>query len=204
MDSQRDLRRDDVLNEVLQAIRLRSALYCRARMSARWGFRTALRDDARFHFITSGRCWVQDDGPDGPILLNQGDLVILTQGQSHVMRDDLDSPVEALSSLLERHPLDKKKNFVWENGGDSTTMLCGGFRLEERRANPLLATLPRVLVVRQSESAGFSLYSAFKLVEAELAAGNPGSEAIISRISDAIFLQAIRASFTANHGGTPP
>jgi len=120
------------------------------------------------------------------------------------MRDDLDSPVEALSSLLERHPLDEKKNFVWENGGDCTTMLCGGFRLEERRANPLLATLPRVLVVRQSESAGFSLYSAFKLVEAELAAGNPGSEAIISRISDAIFLQAIRASFTANHGGTPP
>ncbi len=203
MDSQR-LRRDDVLHEVLQAIRLRSALYCRARMSARWGFRTALRDDARFHFITSGRCWVQDDGPDGPILLNQGDLVILTQGQSHVMRDDLDSPVEALSSLLERHPLDEKKNFVWENGGDCTTMLCGGFRLEERRANPLLATLPRVLVVRKSESAGFSLLSAFNLVEAELAAGNPGSEAIISRISDAIFLQAIRASFTANHGGTPP
>src|SRR6266852_567299 len=106
MEFHEDFRRNEVLNEVLQAIRLRSALYCRARMSARWGFRTAQRDDARFHFITSGRCWVED-GSAEPVLLNQGDLVILTQVQSHIMRDDLDSPLEPLTSLLERHPLDE-------------------------------------------------------------------------------------------------
>src|SRR5437899_5337421 len=138
MRSPSELSRERVLTEVLQAVRLRSALYCRARMTSRWGFKVEQRDHARFHYITSGRCWIEIDDTHDPLQLNQGDLVILYRGQAHTLRDHLDSPVERLAELLLRLPLDRKKNFVWENGGDRTTMLCGGFRLEERTANPLL------------------------------------------------------------------
>src|SRR5881396_1094748 len=116
----------DVLNEVLQAIRLRSALYCRARITSRWGFKVEQRDHARFHYIASGRCWIEVDGEPEPLPLSEGDLVILTRGQAHALRDQLDSPAERLAELLLRLPLDKRKNFVWENGGELTTMLCGG------------------------------------------------------------------------------
>ena len=193
----------DVLNEVLHAVRLRSALYCRARMTARWGFKVEQRDHARFHYITSGQCWIEIDGARDPLQLNEGDLVIMTAGQAHSLRDDLDSPVEPLAELLLRFPLDKKKNFVWENGGGYTTMLCGGFRLEERNANPLLTSLPPVLVIRDRTAPGISLRSAFQLVEAELAEAGRGSEALISRISDVIFLQAVRDSFAADCNQAP-
>src|SRR5713226_5302884 len=203
MKSQTEFNPGDVLNEALQAVRLRSALYCRARMTSRWGFKVEQRDHARFHYITSGQCWIEIDGVRDPLQLNEGDLVIMTGGQAHTLRDHLDSPVEQLAELLLRLPLDKKKNFVWENGGGCTTMLCGGFRLEERKANPLLTSLPPVLVIRDRVAPGVSLRSAFQLVEAELAEAGPGSEALVSRISDVIFLQAVRASFAANCDRSP-
>jgi len=79
--------------------------------------------------------------------------------------------VEALTNLLKRMPLDQKKNFVWENGGTATTMLCGGFRLEEQRANPLLSTLPAALVVKDGLPEAISLKAAFGLAETEMQAG---------------------------------
>jgi AraC family transcriptional regulator, alkane utilization regulator len=193
----------DVLNEVLQAIRLRSAVYCRARMTAPWGFKVEQRDHARFHYITSGRCWIQVDGISDPVPLDEGDLVILTSGQSHTLLDQPNSPITRLAELLLRLPLDQNKNFVWENGGAATTMLCGGFRLEERNTNPILMSLPPLVVIHDREGTGLRLRSAFQLVEAELASGEPGSEALVSRVSDVIFLQAVRACFPADRNRAP-
>lgn len=183
---------------MLQSVRLRSAVYCRARMTGAWGFRVERRDHARFHFVKSGQCWLEVDGSGDPIRLTTGDLVILTGGQAHSLRSSLDSPVESLADLLERLPLDQKKNFVWENGGPCTIILCGGFRLEEQRAHPLLSTLPPVLLVQEPSTPGISLRAAFELAEVELLTGHPGSDALVSRMSDVIFLQAIRASLAAH------
>jgi AraC-like DNA-binding protein len=182
---------------------LRSAIYCRATMTGKWGFRVERRDHARFHFVKTGRCWLEADGSDEPIRLETGDLVILTGGQGHVLRASLDSPVEPLVDLLKRLPLDQKKVFLWENGGPCTTMLCGGFRLEEQRVNPLLSTLPPLLIVRDHVTAGISLRAAFELAEAEVVAGHPGSEALVSRMSDVIFLQAVRASIAVDCARAP-
>jgi len=193
----------DVLNEVLQSVRLRSAIYCRAHMTGEWGFRVEARDHARFHFVKSGNCWIHIDDTNNPIQLDCGDLVILTRGQGHVLRGSIDSPVEPLTELLKRMPLDEKRRFVWDNGGAATTMLCGGFRLEEQRANPLLSTLPPVLVVRDRVAKGISLRNVFELAEAELMAGNLGTEALVSRVSDVIFLHAIRSCFGADCGRVP-
>jgi AraC-like DNA-binding protein len=111
--------------------------------------------------------------------------------------------VEALADILKRLPLDQKKNCLWKNGGPGVTMLCGGFRLEEQRVNPLLSTLPPLLIVRDDVTAGISLRAAFELAEAEVVAGHPGSEALVSRMSDVIFLQAVRASIAADCARAP-
>src|SRR5713101_10108873 len=91
MGSPTEFNQGDVLNEVLQSIRLRSAVYCRARMTSRWGFRVEQRDHARFHYVTSGQCWIEVDGTRDPIQLSEGDLVIMTHGQAHTLRDHSDS-----------------------------------------------------------------------------------------------------------------
>ena len=77
-------------------------------------------------------------------------------------------------------------------------MLCGGFRLEERTASPLVESLPPRLVIRDHASNGVSLRSVFALIDAELVAGAQGSEALVCRMSDVVFLQALRATLTAD------
>ena len=51
---------EDVLTDILQSIRLRSTLYCRANMNAPWGFRVSERVVASFHIVTGGTCWLTD------------------------------------------------------------------------------------------------------------------------------------------------
>src|SRR5262249_38616064 len=124
MEGAKRLNAENVLNEVLQSIRLRSAIYCRARVTGDWGFRVEARDHARFHFVKSGYCWAEIDGTKDPIRLDKGDLAILTKGQGHILRSSLNSRVEPLVALLKQLPLDRKRSFVWDNGGAATTMLC--------------------------------------------------------------------------------
>jgi AraC-like DNA-binding protein len=172
-------------------------------MTGSWGFKVENRDHARFHYVMSGQCWLEAQGEGDPVRLDAGDLVILTAGQAHTLRDDLSSSVEPLADLLQRLPLDGKKNFVWENGGECTTMVCGGFRLEERTANPLLESLPPLLVIRDHASEGVSLPSVFALIDGELVAGAQGFDALVCRMSDVIFLQALRATLTADCARAP-
>src|SRR5260370_14954305 len=78
---------ENVLADILQARRLQSTLYCRAHLGAPWGFRVARREVASFHIVTGGTCWLTVEGIDKPVLLTEGDLVILLHGHAHTMTD---------------------------------------------------------------------------------------------------------------------
>ena len=68
---------EDVLADIMQSIRLQSTLYCRANMSAPWGFSVSRREVVSFHVVTGGTCWLTVEGIDKPVLLTEGDLVEL-------------------------------------------------------------------------------------------------------------------------------
>jgi mannose-6-phosphate isomerase-like protein (cupin superfamily) len=83
---------EDALADLLQSVHLKSSLYCRAKMRAPWGFHVSTRAVASFHIVTGGRCWLTVEGVDGPVLLGEGDLVILPHGRAHTMTDHPESP----------------------------------------------------------------------------------------------------------------
>ena len=82
-------------------------------------------------------------------------------------------------------------------------MLCGRFVLEELSLNPLARSLPAALLVRGGSDPGDSLRLAFSIMENEFLTGRPGAEAVVARLMDVIFLQAIRTSFDSNHKYRP-
>jgi hypothetical protein len=84
-----DLARGQIFNEVLQAIRLRSVVYCRAKWTAPWGYCTKTPSQPHFHFLTSGHCWLQLEDLIEPTPVREGDLVIVAPGQAYSMRDEL-------------------------------------------------------------------------------------------------------------------
>lgn len=196
---------EDVFNDVLQAIKLRSVVYFRSKWTAPWGYYSKAPSQPRFHFVVSGRCWFSSEDFIEPTCVGDGDLVIVAPGQPYSMRDELSSQTLLLEDLIESQPPDEKKAGVFcsGNGGQATRMLCGRFLLEELSLNPLARSLPAVLLVRGGSHAGDSLRSAFSIMENEFSVGRPGAEAMVARLMDVIFLQAIRASLDWNQKYRP-
>ncbi len=185
---------DDVLADILQSIHLHSTLYCRATMSAPWGFRVSKRAVASFHIVTGGRCWLTVEGIDTPpVLLNEGDLVILPHGHAHTMTDHPQTPVTSLEELVPKPPVEKD-GMVYRGGqGAVTALVCGGLQLEDHATNPLFSLLPPLLHMKSQHGQSHPWLEAIvQVVKAEASANQPAAKTVITRFSEILFLQAVR------------
>ncbi len=184
---------EDVLADILQSLRMHSTLYCRATMNAPWGFRVSQRSVASFHIVTGGTCWLTLEGIDTPVPLSEGDLVILPHGHAHTMTDHPQTPVTRLEDLVPKQPAGRDGIFYSGGQGTITTLVCGGLQLEDYTTNPLFLILPPFLHIqsRRRESNPW-LRAIVQLVKAEASANQPAAEAVITRLSEILFIQAVR------------
>ena len=86
---------------------------------------------------------------------------------------------------------------VYELGGggaDRAHIICGFLGFDERPYNPLLAALPSVihLAAGDPEAATKPLGTLLDYVVRESGRGNPGTQNVLSRLSELIFVEAIR------------
>jgi AraC-like DNA-binding protein len=184
---------EDVVADMLQSIRLESVLYCRATMGAPWGFRISRREVASFHIITGGTCWLTVEGIEKPVPLSEGDLVILSHGHAHTMTDHPNTPVTRLEDLVSKQPL-KKDGIVSHGGrGAVTTLVCGGLQLEDYTINPLFSILPVFLHIRSQNGQSIPwLREIVKVVKSEAGGNQLAAETVITRLSEILFIQAVR------------
>jgi AraC-like DNA-binding protein len=201
----RDVGDTDVVSDILRSVRVRSTVWCRSELRAPWGFGTDAHETAAFHVVTAGRCWLEVQGDGAQRRLDAGDLVVLPTGRRHWLRDDPATPAPALERLLASHPLDGQGRLRGGGSGARTALLCGGFALEGGDAHPLLVALPPVIHVRGVRGRPLPWVAAtLRLVGAESDATAPGSEAVVSRLADALLTQALRvavAELDATDGG---
>jgi AraC family transcriptional regulator, alkane utilization regulator len=195
---------EDVLADILQSIHLQSTLYCRAKMGAPWGFRVSKRAVASFHIVTGGTCWLTVEGIDKSVLLTEGDLVILPHGHAHTMTDHPETPVTRLEDLVPKQPVGRDGIFYGEGQGAVTTLVCGGLQLEDHTTNPLFSILPPFLHLKSRHGQSNPwLQAIVQLVKAEASANQPAAETIITRLSEVLFIQAVRAYMsTVSDGDT--
>lgn len=184
---------EDVLADILQSIHLRSTLYCRAQMSAPWGFRVSQRSVASFHIVMGGTCWLTVEGRDEPVRLTEGDLVILPHGHAHTMTDHPATPATRLEDLVPKQPIGRDGLFYSEGQGSVTTLVCGGLQLEDHTTNPLFSILPPLLHLKGQHGQSHPwLHAIVKGVKAEASANQPATETVITRFSEILFIQAVR------------
>ncbi len=195
----------DALTEVLKAMQLHSTIHCRSKFSAPWGLRSDKSDDAAFHVILQGNCWLEVDNSDMPIPLKGGDLVVLPTGIGHTLRDALDSPVTKLTDLLENRPSIKPMSLSYGGGGISTVVLCGHACFQERETNPLLTALPPLMLIKGEQGRSVEwLNATLEFIACESSLNRPGAQMMITYLSSILFIQAVRAylaSLTDDEGG---
>lgn len=184
----------DGLSQLLLRLTVNSTLYCLSAMTAPWGFKVAPRSGPAFHLLTSGSSLLQVEGRREPVRLAAGDLVILPRGDGHVMKDSIDSPVLWLDRILAKTPpVDGRLSHG--GGGERSELLCGGFVVEQLTARPLIEALPTVVHLRASGGhAPEWLAGLIRMISVEMASSGPGSEAVVTRLTDALLAQALRQS----------
>src|SRR5437588_11058070 len=129
-----------------------------------------------------------------PVLLTEGDLVILPHGHVHTMTDDPKSPVTMLEDLKPKQPVEKDGIFYSMGQGAVTTLVCGGLELEDYSTNPLYSILPAFIHIRSKDEYSVPwLRAIVELVRVETSVKRVEAETVITRLSELLFIQAVRA-----------
>lgn len=182
----------DVLTDVLDSLRLKSGLFCRANLSAPWGLHFSPASCAVFHVVDRGSCWLRLDTGQELIALAGGDFVVLPHGDGHCITDDLSTPAVIPVTIGETLPL-TYQTLDFSHGTASTLLLCGIFDLEQRQGHPLIPVLPKLIHIQGERGRMVEwLDTTLKFLTSEAGSHHPGNVAIIKRLSDILFIQAIR------------
>lgn len=155
-----------------------------------WIGEVAASKIAKFHLVLEGKCWLQPQASE-PVLLSDGDLVILPHGTGHVMRDEPGSSVVSLGKLTSDYPLDKHARLRNGGTGTRTRLLCGGFGLSDTSDTRWVSRLPDVVVLDSAAVGSWSepLVSLARIEADRLA---PGAQAIFTKLADVLLSQALR------------
>jgi len=186
----------DAVTELLASLRVRSTVYCLSELRAPWGFEVDGANVPKFHLVLAGSSWLSLAGRE-PIQLQAGDLVILSRGERHVMSDEPGSPATGLDVIVADHPLDHNGRLTYGGTGALTTLLCGGFILDEPPPAELISLIPPVLQM-DSRSADITtwLEPVFALMHQEADRDAPGAQAIFAKLADVFLSQALRTYLT--------
>jgi AraC-like DNA-binding protein len=198
----------DVLSDVLRAVRLTGAVYFDFELSSPWVAQAPpARDIAatvmpgaerviEYHLIARGACWGQL-ADHAPIRLEEGDFIVFPQGDAHTLSSAPGMRTTPDMSMFARPttPLP----LVYELGGggpDRARIVCCFLGCDERPFNPLLAAVPRVIhlsAARDATKGGLTtLMTLLDLAVKESGSTRPGSENILARLSELMFVEALR------------
>jgi AraC-like DNA-binding protein len=192
--------RDDLFTDLLGSIHLRSAVFFPMELVAPWGFSLSAGGGA-FHIIARGACWLEVAGIAKPIQLSEGDHVILLRGDAHVLRDALTTQV---ADIVNCDGPNARKAFRATGNGPTTRLICGGLRFANNATDPLLAILPPLLHFKQQTArpAPWLQATVVKILE-ELDGDRPGAGAVVTRLAEVMFVQAVRTFFEQNADHVP-
>jgi AraC-like DNA-binding protein len=112
-----------------------------------------------------------------------------------VLADDPATAPMALQELMACHlPSKGHAPLTYGGGGEGVTLICGYVVFEPGTAHPLLSVLPQVVHVRGEAGRARSwLESTLDLVAEEAVSDRPGAETLINRLTEAMFIQVVRA-----------
>jgi AraC-like DNA-binding protein len=178
----------------MDAVRLRSRVFCRSELKAPWGMALKRSDYAHFHVIERGGAWLRVEGQE-PVALAGGDLVVVPHGTGHTLTDSLATKARPLAEMAGRRA-SEGGCVVMRGGGEGaeTQLVCGSFRFERRDAHPLVELLPPLIHLRPAENpAAEWLEATLRFLAWETREAKPGTETIVSRLTDVIFVQVLRA-----------
>lgn len=186
----------DILNDILDTLDLRGALYFRTNFSAPWATAVpVLEGAARFHLVVQGRCCVSMPGKV-VVELGPGDLILIPNGQTHIISDQPVDDAPPLEAVLESVGYDGEGVLAIGDGDPvaTTQLVCGHLSFRKGADHPILRAMPGYFLMTASMRAQNPwLDTILRLLSQQMFSGDMGSQASVRRLSEVMFIELLRA-----------
>ena len=125
--------------------------------------------------------------------IGAGEVVLLPRNDPHLMGSDLSLPPVAGSDII-RPPQDGGLASIHHGGdGGRTRMICGFLGCASGEGNPVISTLPALLKLNVEQAGAAEwIRSTFRYAAEEVSAGRPGSGTVLAKLSELLFVEAVR------------
>ncbi len=199
----------DPLSDILSRLRLAGTLYFRTSFTSPWSVGVPKFENvARFHFALKGRCLIRIEPEKPPVFLEQGDLIIITRGAAHTLYCDpgTENPATMVDQVIEDSGFTGVGALVYGEFGTNheTQLVCGHFAFGKDAHHPLIDALPSHIHIKNyGEASGRWLEHTLKLIGAEVGKEHLGSNLIALKMSEIIFVQALRYFLEEEGHDTP-
>jgi AraC-like DNA-binding protein len=182
----------DILTDVLNTLELKGWLSSRRELAPPWRYDFAASKDSMFHALSFGGAYLQIEGENEPIQVEDGDVVLFPTGHPHSLYDDPTSPLTRLVHL-DFNPQRGYQVVNREGEGPKPLMLCGAFHFEYPNDFPLLHRLPTLIHIPGAQGRmEQGCADIVRLIARESASPQPGAQVMLNRLTELLFIQVIR------------
>ncbi|WP_280362513.1 AraC family transcriptional regulator [Nocardia wallacei] len=180
----------DVLTDVLAATGVAGVVMAQLTAAGSWGVRLDEVPMAAFHAVVDGECWLlRAEAP--PLRLATGDFVLLPTGGGHALASTPDAPLTPYGQIA---PPPGRRAIVLDGPGPRTRTVCGAYHYDDYGSHPLFTLLPPVVHLSAEQAAHRpELAATLTLLGAEVGAERPGTQTVVDRLVDVLFIHALRA-----------
>lgn len=196
----------DALSDVLKSVRLEGAVYLHGEFSAPWCIsarsgldsvldRLAPADHVVFfHYVVQGECHVRDARAGLDVRAVQGDLIVCAHGGGQTMASDLRlEPIDADTLPVLGKRGDAITRLRHGGGGPVTRVVCGYLACSRSACRPVLDALPAVVSIPTRDGAAAALvHELLQIGVSESAQARPGAQSLLAKLSELLFVEAVR------------
>jgi AraC-like DNA-binding protein len=193
----------DPLSDVVRALELTGGVFLEARLTAPWSITAQVSPEdcgpfmevpsqiIAYHVVTQGSMMVELDGGDF-LDAAAGQIVLLPRNDVHTIMSEAGLRPELGEDLVLPQIGDGLLRIDHGGGGMETLILCG-FLASSGASPPILGSLPRVLTVSLDDIESIEwIQSSVRIAARELSRGRIASSAVMSRLSELLFVEALR------------
>lgn len=208
--------RMDLISDVLRAVQLSGAIFFDVHAHAPWvseapaaqSLLPMVMPDAQslieYHVIVRGSGWAAlaegDDLACPPVHFGPGSVIIFPHGDAHRMASDRTLRGELRLDTFSPPAPEARLPFALTVGdgssvhdGEEVELICGFLGHDSRLFNPIIESLPRLLHVQAATDLdGDALPGLIATTVTESRSRRIGGQAVLARLSELIFIEALR------------
>jgi AraC-like DNA-binding protein len=195
----------DAFSQILSGVKLHGAVFFNAEFSAPWGFSApaskvmtatvapGAEHLVLYHLVVEGGALVELENGES-VELKPGDVVIFPHGDSHHMSSGKGAvrpfPNYGIAAKIRSRDLSPLHA---GGGGGISRFVCGYMTCDPYLCRPMLNGLPPVFKVNiRTDPSGQWLESSILHLVDEATSGRVGSEAMLAKLSEALFVDTLR------------